>query len=239
MQRYSKLLKSIFTIRSKPPTEQIPTWCPQIDLGGLLQRDDEVLEFRKTCAKSSINCFCLKQDNSPKICETIARKGIQPTFIEYLEKPQTTIQKMLIKAGAQINCEYDSQSSPLLTAIKAHQKENVQLLLDAGANVNQSEWKCKLITPLILAIKENQPEIVEILLKDKRVDINENINDSVTYNGGTALMHAVKLGNIKMVARLLNAGANVHLKDDHFNDAMSIAKYRKHHQIIELLKFFE
>merc|ERR550534_1452466 len=94
----------------------------------------------------------------------------------------------------------------LISAAKAGHVEVVGALLEAKANVNQSDpsgW-----TALIEAAKAGHVEVVTGLLEAKA-----NV-DQLAHSGWTALLMAAQEGRVEVVGTLLEAKANVnHSKD--------------------------
>ena len=92
-------------------------------------------------------------------------------------------------------------STPLDWAVKSNNLEIVNLLIDAGANVN-AETRYK-ITPMSLACTNGNAAIIERLLK-AGVDPN-----STSEEGQTALMTAALNGKVDAIKMLLTHGAKV------------------------------
>ena len=104
----------------------------------------------------------------------------------------------------------------------------MQLLLDAGANVNQIDGKDG-STPLHKAAERGLSKKVEWLLVHG-ADIN--LQD---HAGETALHCATDHGHVKTVKLLVNHGADLKIKNRAQRDASNIGVIRKHHKIIEFL----
>src|SRR5688572_8617510 len=78
--------------------------------------------------------------------------------------------------------------SPLLYAARDGRRESMRLLLDAGADINQTDANG--ITPLLMAISNNHPEAA-LLLVERGADIR-----AVDWYGRTALWAAVEARNM-------------------------------------------
>lgn len=104
----------------------------------------------------------------------------------------------------------------------AKDKSTVNWLVGHGINVNTQKTSTNTNSPsgrtaLFRAIFENSEEIVDALLEN---NINPNIAD---YKGTTPLMYAAAAGNLRMVAKLLDAGSRVNQKDRNSKTALCYA----------------
>lgn len=124
----------------------------------------------------------------------------------------------------QINLDLD-----LLNAIEFNNLEEVERLIQIGANVNFNDsytnW-----TPLISACMEGHIEIVDSLINHS-ADINMANN-----NGKTPLMAASESGHANVVELLLKRGANVHYSNYNGFNALKVATKEGHQQVISLLE---
>eukprot|EP00386_Alphamonas_edax_P012039 GDKI01037774.1.p1 GENE.GDKI01037774.1~~GDKI01037774.1.p1 ORF type:complete len:157 (+),score=17.09 GDKI01037774.1:22-492(+) len=78
--------------------------------------------------------------------------------------------RMLLEGGADPNVQHFSVYAPLHCAICTPcDVESIRLLLDKGANVNESK-ECS-VTPLHLAAKKNRPDVTQLLM-DRGASIN-------------------------------------------------------------------
>ena len=84
----------------------------------------------------------------------------------------------------------------LILAARTGNTETVRVLLDHGADLNQS--KLDGVTPLLMAVDKGHVSVVEILLKYKDIDPNK-----AKLNGLTPLLMAVDKGHISVVEALL------------------------------------
>ena len=133
--------------------------------------------------------------------------------------------KILLNKGTDVN-EYDSDidQTPLDLAIEKGYTEIVGLLLEKGADVNNS---------LNFACGEGNTEIVGLLL-DKGADINK----MGEFEEFTPLITAVISKQAKVVQLLLDRGADVNAIDDHGETVLDWAEKNKEKEkeIVELLK---
>lgn len=148
------------------------------------------------------------------------------------ESKKAIIQKF-IKAKADVNAG-NSDCSPLHTTAELGDPELVQILLNAGAQVDAQSKEGKNTTPLTIAISHtlhsimrtneqncsNTLEIIKLLIAKKA-----NVN-AVAETGNTLLQLAVRTGSTAAVQLLLTAGANVHETNNRKETALHTASYR-------------
>jgi len=91
----------------------------------------------------------------------------------------------------------------LLFATRFNDAETVQTLLLQGTNVNTAEQQ-RGETLLMIAIREKSGKVVDLLLKQPQLQLEMHAK-----NGDTALMIASFLGDLELVQKLVNAGAEV------------------------------
>ena len=149
---------------------------------------------------------------------------IRETWFGHLDK-----MKLLIQKGANVNAE-ESGETPLLKAIKTNQPQVVLLLLEAGANVNQTTKNGN--NPLQTAVDYGQVEIVQLLLKQPNIQINQ-----IDSDGNTVLMEAAKAGQLEMVQALVAAGADVGIRNQRGLTALDMAKAKRHKEVMDFLTF--
>ncbi|MDQ5845090.1 MAG: ankyrin repeat domain-containing protein, partial [Acidobacteriota bacterium] len=145
--------------------------------------------------------------------------------------------KLLLASGANPNTTGSDGSTPLMAAADSGDNQIVEALLSAGADVNAQDGNGN--TALLLLLDagygrrerpvEQYPVLVRTLLRGKNVNVN-----LVNKNGETALMRAVRLGNVESVRLLLGAGANPNPADK-IGDTAYILAYEKGNTEIEKL----
>ncbi|XP_014211991.1 serine/threonine-protein phosphatase 6 regulatory ankyrin repeat subunit B-like [Copidosoma floridanum] len=116
--------------------------------------------------------------------------------------------RALIHAGSDVNAKDDSDETPLHCAVNYDRSDVLELLLDAGADVQVPDCPCP---PLHLAIERNKPHLAKRL-----VEVGTNVNNWRDQEARTFLHLAVASAKPAMVKLLLEAGASVDVcdKDD-------------------------
>ena len=117
------------------------------------------------------------------------------------------IVRLLLDAGADPELHGDLDVPPLNVASMYGRTRAVELLLEAGADVNRRGGRCD-ATPLLYAASGGAPsELVSLLI---RAGADLNATDS---EGRTALSEAAACGRVDLVEILLRSGADPTLRD--------------------------
>lgn len=106
-----------------------------------------------------------------------------------------------------INACNDLGETALHVACATGRVEMVQLLLDAGANVN-AMTKSEGRTPLHLACLNDRVDTAKLLFNCGTCDL-----DAKDHNGDTSLHLATVAGNVKLVSLLIRYGANTNIRN--------------------------
>ncbi|MBI5133700.1 MAG: ankyrin repeat domain-containing protein [Thaumarchaeota archaeon] len=133
--------------------------------------------------------------------------------------------KRLIKPDpALVHCRDKYGNTPLMIAANFPYLPTVELLLNAGADVNAENSGS---TALIVASMFERPHIVRLLLSKKpKIDAQDK-------KGETALHNAIKYGNESVAIILLEAGARIDILNNDGFTALDIAKQKGRTRIIE------
>lgn len=138
----------------------------------------------------------------------------------------------LITIGADVNrTDEEGESALIAAACKGH-AHVVQVLINAGAEVNAQSKSLygPGFTALMWAAHEGYESVVEILLG---AGAEQNLQ---TGHGFTALMWAGQEGYHKVACLLLEHGANVFLVNFDGETALTLAGKKGHDRIVELLR---
>ena len=109
----------------------------------------------------------------------------------------------------------------------------VQLLLAAGAPVNEVSQNPSALRPLHSAVAHRQPQVA---LEIARALIAAGADVNTTQHGGWTALHAAALhGNLPLVRLLLDAGAAPATKNETGKTPADLAKTKNHKQVVALL----
>lgn len=162
--------------------------------------------------------------------DTISEKGYSP-ITAAIAAGKTSMVKILLNRGFKIDHESAIQVEesngvfPIHLAVATGKKELIELVLNEK-NLEQKTLKV-LNSPLAIAANNCEPEAVDFLLKSG-ADIN-----SVSANGVTPLMRAANNNCYASLAILLDAGADVLIKNKQGKLAIDYIKSEKYKYLIE------
>gem|GEM_PF-3095676 len=125
----------------------------------------------------------------------------------------------------------DVWDTVLITAIETCNRAAVQILFDAGIDLNKPNKYRFGCTPLMEAAEAGNEEGVQILL-----DFGANKDVQHKVFGYTALMRAAAKGHDKIVDLLIRAGAKVDMQSSRGETALKLASKKGNHKVIDLLK---
>jgi ankyrin repeat protein len=160
----------------------------------------------------------------------------QPWFVKGLIQAGALVNGSVAGAGL-IYADYDGVRMPnddLLAqaVIYNDDPEVVQILLDAGVNINVKSNSYTRSTALHISVEEHKVAITEAILKKKGV--NTEVRN---LYGSTPLHLAVEDERTDLVKLLVAAGANVKAKDRYGQDSIDIANQslKKKEELLEAL----
>jgi len=141
---------------------------------------------------------------------------------------QLTTIKFLLAKNAGIDKIDGKRNYPLLVAIQERNIPVIQLLLNAGADIN---FKGGLMSPLMKVAEIGSGDILDVLFSDgATVDINMR-----SSSGSTALFVACSFGNLEIVEKLIELGADINIPN-HFNGSpLMIAIKNGHDEVANTL----
>ena len=148
-----------------------------------------------------------------------------------VQRNQAAAIKFLLAHGAAIEKGAPRGFTPLSLAIEEQQFDAAYALIEAGADVNAPASTHRL-TPLMVVASELPPEadsLVRVLQEHGPMDIAHALLahkaklDTVDADGVTALMIAAARDNSQMIALLIQAGADPHMKSGTGETARDIA----------------
>lgn len=135
------------------------------------------------------------------------------------------ITEILIQAGANLYTVNKKNESPsFLATLKGH-FPILELLLNKDPNIiHVPSDLTKGISPIFASIHHKEPTVLNYLIK-KGIDVNII---HPTLGGSTALMTASQAGYLPVVDLLLNAGAEINLRNNRNQTALLSALRKKH-----------
>lgn len=136
--------------------------------------------------------------------------------------------KQLLAQRTTVNLQDSNHNTPLIHATKLGNIQIVQLLIDAGANINYQNVPHQM-SPLMFACAGNHVTVCQLL-------INHGADVNITNDDRTPpLMIACHLGFTDIVRLLLEAGARVNCQDIDGDCPLYLAVRGNHHEIVTLL----
>jgi ankyrin repeat protein len=132
--------------------------------------------------------------------------------------------RLLIENKHDLNQRDILGDTPLNLAVKFDRLEIFKLLLESGATI--TTWTIADITETDGSFCM---EMLSLVL-ESGIDVNLQLED-----GETLLMYAVGEGNLKIVERLVELGADINAVSRQADFALLIAGYRRHQEIFDYL----
>ena len=165
------------------------------------------------------------------------------------ENGNTAVVRMLLEAGADPNRELLSGETPVMVAARAGSAAVVRQLAAAGADLDRQGSRGQ--TALMWAAAQHHPEVVRALLEagadlSVRSDVWTQVmavpphsrpeyNREIPHGGNTALLFAVRAGDLPSARVLVDAGADVDDADAWGVSAAVLAAHGGHRELLEFL----
>jgi ankyrin repeat protein len=131
-----------------------------------------------------------------------------------IRKPSVAQVKILLECGAKPDIPV-RDIYPLCFAVLSNKPELVRLLLEHGAEIEQTNERS--LSALHMAAQIKNADILDVLLE-------AGADPNFSYYGSTALHAAAAVGNLKSARKLLAKGANPALLDSAGKTAAQIAE---------------
>ena len=176
------------------------------------------------------------------------RYGVTPLSLACI-KGNAPIIERLLKSGADVNATFSGGETALMTAARTGKPDAVRVLITHGANVNARDGTHGQ-TALMWAAAEGNAAAIQALIAGG-ADIHarsfaRNFKKQTTeYTGGpvdkgapiefSALLFAVRAGQVDAVRQLLAAGANVNDTATDGTSALVIAIINAHYELASVL----
>jgi hypothetical protein len=134
--------------------------------------------------------------------------------------------KTYLKNGGDVNAKDENGKTLLIWAALIRDADFVKLLIDANADVNQTQNG---FSALMAAAAAEKPDIVKLLI-NAHADVNAK-----NQQGYTALILTASNGNTEIVKLLIDAKADITIKDNKGNTAIQWATANGHSEIAKML----
>ena len=134
----------------------------------------------------------------------------------------------LIDNGADVTVSKKSGITPLMTAVWQNNAKIAESLIEAGADI-EAAWSDG-GSPLYEAAANGFDSIAKLL-----IDKGANVNYVSKYIGWTPLMIAVAENHFAIVSSLIEAGADLHVRDHNGFTPLIMAVYNGNAPIVKLL----
>lgn len=181
------------------------------------------------------------------------------TLFQCIEQHDLLGFQQQLTIGIEVNhLDLERETTLLINAIDRHWLEGVQVLIDAGADVNQTA--CCESAPILSAIQVGNIEILQILLGHGAkpnvaclgqpltaamwadrfdmagllVDASLDVN-TLSGSGKTSLMAAAAMGELAWVKYLISVGADANIVDNDGISTLVMAAYPGHQNIFDYL----
>jgi ankyrin repeat protein len=196
---------------------------PSIVLGDSLIADPPILAASQRQLEAAIMTGSL-DDVRKAIADGVSinlsgKQGITPLILA-ISRDNVYILSALLKAGADFNARLDCGTPAIWFAATREVPGSLRMLLEAGADPNAID-EGRHQSPLFGALRSHNLENVRLL-----IGARANI-DYQNFNGFTAPMIAVGLGEFEIACYLVESGANVRLKTTRGSTLLDLALKRK------------
>ena len=150
-----------------------------------------------------------------------------------VKKDNIRMVNLFLEKGVDVNITDSYNNTALLAAATDGRSDIVKLLLEKGADINKANNGGETI--LMGAINYGEEEVIEILLAYDKEGVRVDVNARNNYDGETVLIRAVENGNSEIVATLVEAGADMNIRDNDGNTPLIRASMIGEEYILEVL----
>jgi ankyrin repeat protein len=147
------------------------------------------------------------------------------------------LMEKLLDNGVDIEAKDKYGQTPLHMAVWTVRAKNTETLLHRGADIKV--LNCISMSVLQSAAQKGHLDVIEVLLKFARESSKINLSSWVnakTKNGNTALYQAAWKGHTAILEKLLDAGAEIDLKNKGGSTAFQLAMHYKHDEAVKTLE---
>ena len=161
---------------------------------------------------------------------SITSHGLDSTLLNWARScNEEDCLKLLIEKRANVNCRTEQKHvTPLMFVANKGNKENLQVLIKAGADVNRQTKQGT--TALLFAVDKGYIGCVRVLIQS-----GANVNTR-NDKGFTALIQAANNGDAKCLNLLIEARANVNARtNEAHKTALTVATENRHTECVNIL----
>eukprot|EP00590_Aulacoseira_subarctica_P011569 CAMPEP_0172419808 /NCGR_PEP_ID=MMETSP1064-20121228/6211_1 /TAXON_ID=202472 /ORGANISM="Aulacoseira subarctica , Strain CCAP 1002/5" /LENGTH=336 /DNA_ID=CAMNT_0013159463 /DNA_START=58 /DNA_END=1068 /DNA_ORIENTATION=- len=156
--------------------------------------------------------------------------GFYPPLCAVVESGQMELIRLLVERGANVNDAIGCNGmTPLFLAAQEGYEEMCKCFIANGADVNAA-CSTEACTPLHIAAQFGHTKVVKVLINS-----HANLNSIKTNDGNTALMVSIHTVRRDIANMLLDAGANVQIRNNCGCSALMIASNRGLEDIVQRL----
>ncbi len=163
----------------------------------------------------------------PKLINARDEDGRTPLFTA-CRGDDLEVVKYLVARGADINAKDGNLSSPMHALAHRNHADAMKVLIEKGAEINAQDHSKH--TPLHLAALADHKAAVGLL-----IDAGAELDMMDDYGRTPLILCARERGGPEVAKALLDAGANVNIKDKFDDDALELAAWRGKEELVNLL----
>jgi ankyrin repeat protein len=177
-------------------------------------------------------------DGDDEIVETLLAAGAkvnaratdtgETALMNAVTNEHTGIIQILLKAGADVSIKNKFDFNPFTSAVAANHEDIAEMLLDAGAKVEEGASG---LTPLMFAASAGNVEMIRFLVRH-----GADVNHGAKSGQQTALLSAIYGAHPDAVQALVDLKASVNAKMKDGTTPLSAARNGDQEDIVKILK---
>ena len=154
----------------------------------------------------------------------------QTALMRAVYNRQQDVVRLLLTHKANPEIRTPTGNSVLVNAARVGDRGIVELLLDAGVDINEKDADPADVTAINIAAYRENVQVFNLLL-ERGADYS-----TPSATGFTPLLSAVKSGNLAITRKLLAKGADLEYKTKSGQTALTIARQNNHQAMVNLLE---
>lgn len=188
-------------------------------------RQTQRLEIALNMARLNIN-LCADTVNpcglfNPKHIGRSVRKQASQTLLSVVSEGSQldTVKNLVLQLKADVNVSDENGNTPLIFAVTAGRTRIARFLLKNGARMTQNK---RGLSPLLIALIQDMPAMID-LFHQNGIDLNQRIPKVEE----SPVLCATLMNKPKVLQKLLDLGASVHVTSKHGTSLPDIMKQNK------------